>query len=171
MNPQTNREQTSTEKSPKKNPHLTLLPLQKRPDHLLLHLLQALNKLTRAELSLLKEDLKTSTLQATKHLALSFFFGFLAALSLLPFMAFLVISLASLLQGNYGLSSLILSIAFLSVGGLASYRSMMKLIKTDFKKESFRETLQSEVQIIRESLKPQATSSKQYSDREKRAAS
>ena len=53
-------------------------------------------------------------------------FGMIAALSALPIMAFLVIGLGNLLNGNYGLSSAIVGIIFLVFGGGFALRALKK---------------------------------------------
>jgi len=81
----------------------------------------------RSEVDLALAELKENVKEAGKHSAQAALFGALAALSVLPFLAFLVIGLGDLLGGQYWLSSLLVSIACALGGGIPALRAFKRL--------------------------------------------
>src|SRR5262245_38764927 len=88
--------------------------------------------LVHSEVGLIKAELKESIRRAAAHSAQATIFGALLALSLIPFMAFLVIGLGDLLDGRYWLSSLIVAAIFALGGGYMTYVSYDNLKNEDF---------------------------------------
>jgi uncharacterized membrane protein YqjE len=86
--------------------------------------------LIRSEVDLIKVELKDSAQKVGKHSAQVVMFGLLFALSIVPFMAFLIIALGEILDENYWLSSLIVALIFAALGGAMAYRAYSK-IKTE----------------------------------------
>jgi uncharacterized membrane protein YqjE len=90
-----------------------------------------LKDVARAEIRLAKAELARSA-SITGNAALRIgVFGVVASLGILPFLGFLVIGLGELLNGNYWLSSLIVSLVLFAVGGLVAYLAFKKLKSED----------------------------------------
>jgi len=87
--------------------------------------------LVESEVNLLKAELKDTTQHVGKYVAQGAVFGALLALSTLPFLAFLVIGLGRLLDGNYWLSSLIVAVVCAAVGGFMTLRVYKKIKESD----------------------------------------
>src|SRR4051812_21847307 len=75
----------------------------------------SLKNLVQSEIHLAKAELSDSVGRTASHLGMTAAFGAVAALGILPFMAFLVIGLGRLLNDNFWLSALIVSIVFFAV--------------------------------------------------------
>jgi membrane protein implicated in regulation of membrane protease activity len=75
-------------------------------------------------------------------------YGVFALLGTLPFIAFLVIGLGRLLEGNYWLSSLIVAVVCMGVGAAMAYRSYSKLKSEDMSLSRTQRTLEEDKQII-----------------------
>lgn len=113
------------------------------------------------EVALLKAELARSVASARDHLTQAALFGTLVALSVLPFMAFLVIGLGVLLDGRYWLSSLLVGLVFASVGGALAYRAWLKLKAEDFTLPRTRRSLGKDALAVQskvEDVKDAATS-------------
>ena len=85
----------------------------------------------RSEVDLALAELKENVKEVGKHSAQAAVFGALAALSVLPFLAFLVIGLGDLLDGRYWLSSLIVSLVCAFGGGIPAYAAFKRLKAQD----------------------------------------
>lgn len=89
--------------------------------------------LLQSEIRLMTTELKHVTQLLGRHSAQAAAFGALVALSILPFLAFLVIGLGELLDGRYWLSSLIVAILCAAIGGPMAYRAFKKIKDEDIK--------------------------------------
>ena len=106
----------------------------------------------RSEVDLLKEELKESANKVGKHSAQVVMFGLLFALSIVPFMAFLVIALGEILDENYWLSSLIVSLLFAAVGGAMAFRAYRKIKTEDVSLNHARDGWGREIETLKEKI-------------------
>ena len=83
--------------------------------------------LLRSDFILLKTEVSQSLDNVVKHGAEMALFGGILAVSVLPFLAFLVIGLGNLMDGRYWLSSLIVAVVCALVGGIFAKRSYNKM--------------------------------------------
>jgi membrane protein implicated in regulation of membrane protease activity len=102
--------------------------------------------LVRSEVALIRAEVKGMTEDASHHFTQLAIFGGLVALSVLPFIAFLVIGLGAIFGGNYWLSSLIVAIVFAAVGGALALRAY-KDLKGDLKLDRVQRTLRRQSQV------------------------
>ena len=102
--------------------------------------------LVQSEITLITAEFKETIQRAQTHLAQSMIFCCILALSVLPFIAFLVIGLGELLDGRYWLSSLIVAVAGAIIGGVFAYRSYRKLKHLDMDFSHSREGLKRSAQ-------------------------
>lgn len=91
----------------------------------------SLKSLIQSEVQLLKAEAKETSRELGRHAAQASVFGALLALSTLPFLAFLVIGLGRILDGNYWLSSLLVAIVCAAVGGMMTYRVYKRIKAMD----------------------------------------
>jgi hypothetical protein len=89
--------------------------------------------LLQSELHLMTAELKHVGNAVGRHMAQAAAFGALLALSIFPFLAFLVIGLGELLDDRYWLSSLIVAIVCAAIGGPLAYRAFKKIKEDDLK--------------------------------------
>lgn len=108
--------------------------------------------LIQSEINLFKTELKDSAQKVGKHSAQVAIFGALLVLSVLPFMAFLVIGLGKMLDDRYWLSSLIVAIVFAAIGGGFAYRSFKKIKSDDVDLSHARSGLGRELQAFKDGL-------------------
>lgn len=108
----------------------------------------SMRDLVQSEVNLFKAEVRKSLSDVGDHLAQVAIFGGLAALALIPFLAFLVIGLGLLLGGNYWLSSLLVSFVCATVGGALAYRSLKKLKSLDLSLPESREGIQQGKEVI-----------------------
>lgn len=87
--------------------------------------------LLHSEADLARAELKEATSRLGKHSAQAAVFGAMVAISVLPFLAFLVIGLGNILDGRYWLSSLIVALVCAGVGGFFAFRAYKKLKAQD----------------------------------------
>ena len=92
---------------------------------------RSVKNLAQSEGALARAELKNSMTQLSKDILQEVIFGTLLVLSVLSFLAFLIIGLGRLLDDNFWLSSLILSIVLGLVGGGMAYRGLQKIKKND----------------------------------------
>src|SRR4051812_6778165 len=85
-------------------------------------LFDSLQAVIRSEIQLAKSEATESVSFAAKNIGRAAAGGFVAFLGIPPFMAFLVIGLGELLGNNFWLSALIVSVVFLTTGGLVAMR-------------------------------------------------
>lgn len=89
--------------------------------------MQAFKDMMQSERELMRAEFKHNTSEVTKYTKQIGIYGGLAFLSVLPFVAFLVIGLGRLLEDNYWLSALIVGIVFAAVGGLMARNAYNRL--------------------------------------------
>jgi uncharacterized membrane protein YqjE len=104
--------------------------------------------LVQSEVNLLKAEIKESTQNVGRHSAQAAIFGALAMISVLPFLAFLVIGLGRLFGGNYWLSSLIVAAVCAVVGGGLAYLSYRRIKEADLSLPRTRESLERSRSIV-----------------------
>lgn len=112
-------------------------------------LVSSFQNLLKSEIHLIRAEVSENTKIAGKHSGLAIAFGVVALLGLLPFVAFLVIGLGKLLNENYWLSSLIVSLVFISIGAILGYQFTRKLVKEDLNFPHTRNSLQNEAGLMR----------------------
>lgn len=114
--------------------------------------IESAKDLTRDEISLFKAELAETAKAVAKHSAQAALFGALTALSIVPFLAFCVLGLGNLMDGNYWLSSLIVAIAAALIGGILARRALMKIRVEDIQVSHTRESLERELRLVRQTL-------------------
>ncbi len=105
-------------------------------------------ELINNEIHLLKEEGKLAARRVASHSAQAALFGALLALSIFPFLAFLVIGLGAWLGGNYWLSSLIVALVCAVIGGGFAYRAFRKITGSDLEFPASRRTLRREAEFL-----------------------
>jgi hypothetical protein len=104
-----------------------------------------LKRLVRSELDLLKSELAETGMRFSARAVRAAIFAALLALSIFPFLAFLVIGLGQLLGDRYWLGALIVSVVCAVVGGALAYRFYRSLRTDDMKlphtRKSFKRTM------------------------------
>jgi hypothetical protein len=104
--------------------------------------------LIQSEIMLAKAEIKDSISVFSKHASQVGIFGALAAISVLPFLAFLVIGLGNVLDGRYWLSSLLVSIFCASVGGALAFQAYKKIKREDFSLPRTRHSIDREKHLV-----------------------
>jgi hypothetical protein len=104
----------------------------------------------KSELELVIAEYKEASKDLTKHMTQAVIFGALLAISVLPLLAFLVIGLGDIMNGQYWLSSLIVAVICAVVGGTFAYGAYKKLTTEDLK---FSHTKNSVDKIVRTTQK------------------
>lgn len=105
-------------------------------------------ELVQNEIYLMKSEIKKSVKNVSDHAKQAAIFGGLMALSILPFIAFLVIGLGVLLDDRYWLSSLIVAIVFAAIGGPLAYRAFRKIRDEDLDLHYSKEALDRGLQTV-----------------------
>ncbi|MGE3684066.1 MAG: phage holin family protein [Bdellovibrionales bacterium] len=108
--------------------------------------------LVRDELNLIKTEVAEAARNVGRHSAQAAAFGGLLALSILPFMAFVVIGLGKLLGDRYWLSSLIVALVCAVVGGPMAYRAFRKIKDDDLQLPHTKATLEKEAYVVQEKV-------------------
>src|SRR5437868_6042078 len=80
------------------------------------------------------------------------FFGFLAMLGVFPLLAFLVIGLGRLMGDYYWLSSLIVAVLCMGIGGSLAIRAYHRMKEKDLTLPHTRETLDEEIHAVDKKL-------------------
>jgi len=106
--------------------------------------------LIRSEINLARAEVKESIRHLSRHSARAAVFGALLIVSILPFMAFLVIGLGMLMGEKYWLSSLIVSAVFAAIGGPMTYREYHRIKEQDLSLPHTRESIQIGAESISE---------------------
>lgn len=88
---------------------------------------RSLGEVVRSDLRLASAEFKHAAAEFKSNAPAFFMASVVAILGVFPLMAFLVIGLGRILEGNYWLSSLIVGVIFSGFGGLVAYRSLQKL--------------------------------------------
>lgn len=113
----------------------------------------AFGRMAKSEIQLAKAEARHAFSDFGRHIAMAVFFGVIALASALPLLAFAVIGLGRLLDDNYWLSSLIVGIVMLSVGGFFAYRYYRETRKDDLSLPNARESLRQERSILQHKLR------------------
>ena len=108
--------------------------------------------LVTSEIALATAELKHVAKATSRDLIQVAIFGTMAALSLLPFIAFLVIGLGELLDDRYWLSSLIVAVVFATVGGVVAYRNVKKITEKDLDFSATKNSLRREKFVIQSNV-------------------
>jgi len=116
-------------------------------------LVHGLQNLLRGEIQLARAEVQNSVQSIRRNMTTIILFTSIAMVGVLPFMAFLVIGLGKLLNDRYWLSSLIVSVVFMGIGGAVAFFSYQKLKKQDFTLPATRHSFQEETQVVRGRLK------------------
>lgn len=90
-------------------------------------LVEAIKGVMESERTLLRTELQYSTHEIKKQSKQIAIFGALAMLGVFPLIAFLVLGLGRLLENNYWLSSLIIGVVFVGIGGLMTRSAFSKM--------------------------------------------
>ena len=106
--------------------------------------------LAQAEVTMVKADLSESLNNLKHHSLQAGLFGGLLALSVLPFLAFVVIGLGRLIGDRYWLSSLIVSVVCAVVGGTLAARAFRELKRDDLTLRHARDGLGRELRVVQE---------------------
>ncbi|MBX3021174.1 MAG: phage holin family protein [Bdellovibrionales bacterium] len=108
--------------------------------------------LLHSEVGLVKAELSDHAHRIARHSARGAIFGALVALSVIPFMAFLVIGLGELLDGRYWLSSLIIAVIFGAGGATLAYQAYQLLKEEDFSLPRARRGLERQMESVQEKV-------------------
>ncbi len=81
----------------------------------------------RAEVRLAKAEVKDASAKLGNHALRFGVYGVIALLGMIPLIAFMVIGLGKLFGGNYWLSSLLVSLVLVAVGGGLAYRELVAI--------------------------------------------
>jgi hypothetical protein len=102
----------------------------------------------RSEFHLAKAEFKENGSQAARYAVRMAIFGAIAILGIFPFLSFLVIGLGRLLNGNYWLSSLLVSVVFFAVGGSVAYLMFKRVKQVDFRFENTRDSVVTQIRTV-----------------------
>lgn len=108
--------------------------------------------LVQSEVALATAELKEASQNAGRHLGQVVAFGGLLALSIFPFLAFLVIGIGNWMGGRYWLSSLLVAIVCAGVGGIVASRAYKKIKNEDLQFQSTRRSLQYQARTVQASV-------------------
>jgi hypothetical protein len=100
----------------------------------------------------MKAELQDTSERASRHVAEGAIFGLVAALSILPFIAFLVIGLGDLVGGHYWLSSLIVALVMAGSCGPLALRSFRRLKRQDLTLPRTRGTLEEDKRVAQDGI-------------------
>ncbi|OFZ29314.1 MAG: hypothetical protein A2622_07820 [Bdellovibrionales bacterium RIFCSPHIGHO2_01_FULL_40_29] len=114
----------------------------------------------RSEVNLFMTEFRQFQPHLTKHISQVVIFGTLLVMSVLPFLAFMVIGLGELLDGRYWLSSLIVSAVCAMIGGPLALSAFRKIKIEDINFSQTRRSLYEAVESTKQKLEKIKTSSK-----------
>ncbi len=117
-------------------------------------LMNSVVNLARSELKLMRAEVKETIKEAGRDSMWVALYASFALLGIIPFMAFLVIGLGMLLNNNYWLSALLVSLAFSLIGATLAIRMTRKIKNQTFSLPHTRESLQQEADLIRNRIQP-----------------
>jgi uncharacterized membrane protein YqjE len=115
-------------------------------------LISGLQSLIRGEIHLAKAEMKGSIKEAGRNAALTAVFAVFLILGLFPWMAFLVIGLGLILRGNYWLSSLIVSVVHLAIGGFLAIRYGKRILNEELRLPRTRKGLHHGTDLVKGQL-------------------
>lgn len=116
--------------------------------------------LIQSEINLIVVELKQISQNVARHTTEVIAFGGLLALSVIPFLAFLVIGLGILLDGRYWLSSLIVSVVCALIGGPLAARAFKKIKEDDLRMPHAKTALEKEVATFQRKFEDLKTTAK-----------
>lgn len=131
---------------------------------ILSHIVHDVAELARNEYHLAHLESREVGYRLTRHALLAAIFGGILAVSVLPLVAFLVIGLGELLGGNYWLSSLIIGVLGVSLGGSVSYAFIKKIKDDDLRLPHTRTALKASSEVIGDRLDEIKSASKGIQD-------
>ncbi len=114
----------------------------------------------RSEINLFMTEFKQLQPNLTKHMAQAAIFGWLLAISVVPFLAFLVLGLGEILDGRYWLSSLIVSILCAAIGGIFAQKALVKIKTEDLKFSQTKRSIQQALLVTNTTIDKVKTASK-----------
>ena len=114
----------------------------------------------RSEVKLFVTEFRLLQPSLTKHITQTVLFGYLLALSALPFLAFLVIGLGQLLDGRSWLSSLIVSFVCAAIGGPLAFSAFAKIKTNDVKFKQTKKSLYEAAEVATKNVDKIKTSLK-----------
>jgi cation transport ATPase len=85
----------------------------------------------QSEIQLASSEVRFAAKKVAEHASQAAIFGGLLAISVFPFLAFLVIGLGNLMDGRYWLSSLIVAVVCAAIGGPMALRAFRKIKEQD----------------------------------------
>lgn len=109
--------------------------------------------LLQSEVNLAKTEMREASQSFGRHSAQAAIFGGLLAVSVLPFLAFLVVGLGRVMNGNYWLSSLIVAVICAAVGGSFAYRAYQKMKQDPISLPRSRESLERSKDVVTDRVK------------------
>jgi hypothetical protein len=109
-------------------------------------------ELLKSELALIKAEIEEKAQAIGRHSVKAGVFIALLAISVLPFLAFLVIGLGELLDHRYWLSSLIVAVGCATVGGTFAYSYLKQIKEKDLKLPLTRGTLEIEKNVVKKKV-------------------
>lgn len=121
--------------------------------HILKDISESTKELVQGELNLIKAEVRTVLPRVAKHSTQVVLFGMLCALSVLPFLAFLVIGLGGILNDNYWLSSLIVAVVLAAIGAPFAMRALKKIKEEDINFTQTKRTVNRGVGVVQDKLK------------------
>jgi uncharacterized membrane protein YqjE len=113
----------------------------------------SLRRLIQSEIHLAKAEIGDTARGLQGYVIQAMVFGLLAAIGILPFIAFLVIGLGEILNHNYWLSSLIIAVLMTLVSGLMAFRAYAHLKEQDLSLPRTRTTFEHEKDHVTEKLR------------------
>ncbi len=128
--------------------------------HVLSEVVESTKDVFRSEMNLFTAEFKAFLPNFTKHAGQAAIFGSLLALSVLPFLAFLVIGLGEILDGRYWLSSLVVSVVCAIIGGPLSLNAFRKIKAEDFKFTQTKQSLDHALRATKEKVQDVKTAAK-----------
>ncbi len=111
-------------------------------------LMSSLRDLIRSEIRLAKIELRDTTTHLGRQAVQAAFFFILTILGIFPLLAFFVIGLGQLLNNNYLISSLIVALFCMTIGGILAVRSYMKIKQQDLTLPHTRHTIENEIERV-----------------------
>ncbi len=116
-------------------------------------LTDSLKGIVKGEMDLIRSEVSAAAPNIGKHSAQVAGFAALLVLSAFPLLAFLVIGLGEILNGNYWLSSLIVGLVCAGVGGFFALRAYKQIKDQDLKFPASQESLRRVTHVVSEKVK------------------
>jgi len=116
-------------------------------------LVHGIQNLFRGEIQLARAELQNTAQGLRKNITSIVLFASIAMIGILPFIAFLVIGLGKLLNDQFWLSSLIISVLFMGIGGIVASISYKRLKDQNFTLPQTRQSVQEESKAVTGSIK------------------